>query len=106
MLSGFEDKSATAMTIFAYLEEEHAEPVLFFGKTDGSIVSPRGTAQFGWDSNFEEKSTGLTYPCLTQLRGDVARTETLAVSQRQGRPRAAEVLPNQTPVDPCREEAS
>ena len=61
MLAGFEDKSATAMTIYAYLEAEDAEPVLFVGETEGSIVKPRGIAKFGWDSNFEEKTTKLTY---------------------------------------------
>jgi inosine triphosphate pyrophosphatase len=61
MLDGFEDKSGYAMTIYAYLESEKEEPILFIGKTDGNIVTPRGEARFGWDPNFEEKSTGLTY---------------------------------------------
>lgn len=60
MLDGFEDKSGYAMTIYAYLESEDAEPLLFIGKTDGKIVVPRGEARFGWDPNFEEISTGLT----------------------------------------------
>ncbi len=64
MLAGFEDKSATAMTIFAYLEAEDAEPLLFYGRTEGSIVEPRGDGKFGWDPNFEEKTTKLTYLAL------------------------------------------
>ena len=61
LLAGFQDKSGYAMTIFAYLESEDAEPVLFVGKTDGTIVAPRGGARFGWDPNFEETSTKKTY---------------------------------------------
>lgn len=60
MLDGFEDKTGYAMTIYGYLESEKDEPILFIGKTDGKIVAPRGEARFGWDPNFEEKSTGLT----------------------------------------------
>lgn len=60
LLAGFEDKSATAMTVFSYLEAEDAEPLLFIGKTEGTLVNPRGEAKFGWDPNFEEKSTGKT----------------------------------------------
>lgn len=61
LLAGFEDKTGYAMTIFAYLESEDAQPLLFVGKTDGSIVAPRGGARFGWDPNFEETSTKKTY---------------------------------------------
>ena len=60
MLAGFEDKSATAMTIFAYLESADAEPVLFYGRTEGAIVEPRGDGKFGWDPNFEEKTSKKT----------------------------------------------
>jgi inosine triphosphate pyrophosphatase len=38
-----------------------SEPILFEGKTDGTIVPARGPAKFGWDPVFEpEESGGLT----------------------------------------------
>ena len=46
MLSGFEDKSAYALCIFAY--GEHGKEVkLFTGRTNGRIVEPRGPRDFG-----------------------------------------------------------
>jgi inosine triphosphate pyrophosphatase len=61
MLDGFDDKTAYAMTIFAYKESAEAKPVLFIGKTDGSIVPARGPGNFGWDPCFEEKESKKTY---------------------------------------------
>lgn len=75
LLAGFEDKTGYAMTIFAYLESEDAKPILFVGKTDGSIVAPRGGARFGWDPNFEEASTKKTY-------AEMDRDEKNALSHR------------------------
>lgn len=37
-----------------------SEPILFEGRTDGTIVSARGAAKFGWDPVFEPNGTGLT----------------------------------------------
>ena len=65
LLAGFEDKTGYAMTIFAYLESEHAKPILFVGKTHGTIIQPRGVARFGWDANFLENSTQMTYAEMT-----------------------------------------
>jgi inosine triphosphate pyrophosphatase len=48
MLTGFEDKSAYALCIFAYGEPDK-EVQLFVGRTDGVIVEPRGPKNFGWD---------------------------------------------------------
>ena len=50
MLHGFEDKSAYAQCIVGYVEE--GKPLLFIGRTEGSIVSPRGST-FGWDPIFQ-----------------------------------------------------
>ncbi|ORX93317.1 inosine triphosphate pyrophosphatase-like protein [Clohesyomyces aquaticus] len=59
LLSGFPDKSATAICTFAYCEGPGHEPVLFQGKTDGLLVESRGPTVFGWDSCFEYE--GKTY---------------------------------------------
>lgn len=48
MLSGWEDKSARAVCTFAYCESSVAEPKIFQGITEGTIVEPRGPRDFGW----------------------------------------------------------
>ncbi|KAF5391653.1 hypothetical protein D9757_002446 [Collybiopsis confluens] len=61
MLVGFETKNAWALCTFAYCAGPGHEPILFEGRTDGSIVPARGPAKFGWDPAFEPSGTGLTY---------------------------------------------
>ncbi|CAG8518258.1 9843_t:CDS:2 [Acaulospora colombiana] len=53
LLAGFEDKSAYALCTFAYSTGPGTEPMLFEGRTDGRIVSPRGPTDFGWDPIFQ-----------------------------------------------------
>ena len=60
MLNSYEDKSAYALCIFAY-GEPGKEVRLFHGKTDGSIVEPRGPRNFGWDPVFLPDGKNLTY---------------------------------------------
>jgi inosine triphosphate pyrophosphatase len=60
MLSGFEDKSAYALCIFAY-GEPGKDVQLFVGRTDGTIVDPRGPRNFGWDPCFQPLSFDQTY---------------------------------------------
>lgn len=48
LLNGWEDKSARAICTFAYCEGSTAEPKIFQGITEGIIVEPRGTRDFGW----------------------------------------------------------
>ena len=61
MLASFEDKSGYAQCIFAYAEGPDDEPRLFVGRTDGTIVEPRGPADFGWDPVFEPEGFTETY---------------------------------------------
>lgn len=61
LLSGWEDKSATAVCTFAYSSGESEEVILFQGKTEGDIVSPRGPRDFGWDPCFQPKGYDKTY---------------------------------------------
>lgn len=62
MLSGFEDKSATAMCILAYSSgEKDSEVKLFCGKTPGEIVAPWGPNDFGWDPCFQPDGFKQTY---------------------------------------------
>jgi len=62
MLSSWEDKSAYALCTFAFSPGgENDEVVLFEGRTDGTIVSPRGPPDFGWDPCFQPLGYEHTY---------------------------------------------
>lgn len=62
MLAGFEDKSAQAVCTFAYHPGvDGAKVILFQGRTEGDIVSPRGSRDFGWDPCFQPKGYNFTY---------------------------------------------
>jgi len=61
MLMGWEDKSATAVCTMAYTESEDSEVILFQGRTEGKIVSPRGATDFGWDPCFQPIGYDMTY---------------------------------------------
>jgi inosine triphosphate pyrophosphatase len=66
MLAGFDDKTAYAQCIFAYSPGGGAEPLLFTGRTDGSIVPARGDNQFGWDPVFEPTGFDETYAQMSK----------------------------------------
>jgi len=62
MLDGWEDKSAEAVCTFAYHSGETDDKVLLFqGRTQGIIVSPRGSRDFGWDPCFQPLNYDKTY---------------------------------------------
>jgi len=63
MLDGFDDKSAYAQTVVAFTAGPGEEVHVFDGRTDGRIVPPRGSLEFGWDPIFEpdEGDGGKTY---------------------------------------------
>ncbi|KAG5636968.1 hypothetical protein H0H81_006272 [Sphagnurus paluster] len=61
MLAGFPTKAAWALCTFAYSAGPGSDPIIFEGRTDGSIVPARGPKVFGWDAVFEPEGTGLTY---------------------------------------------
>lgn len=68
MLDGFDDRTAYAQCIFAFTPSPDVEPIIFDGRTYGSIVTARaGTGPlFGWDPIFEpsqaDQVPGLTSP--------------------------------------------
>lgn len=80
MLEGFEDKSAYAQCTFVFLEgrtpfsiiqlmycaDLEAEPYVFVGRTDGEIVTPRGSREFGWDPVFQPVDSTQTYAEMTK----------------------------------------
>ncbi|KAJ5540631.1 Inosine triphosphate pyrophosphatase [Penicillium pulvis] len=59
MLDGFEDRTAEAVCTFAFCRAPGTEPLIFQGRTRGTIVRPRGPTNFGWDPIFEYE--GKTY---------------------------------------------
>ncbi|KAH3850473.1 inosine triphosphate pyrophosphatase-like [Dreissena polymorpha] len=62
MLTGFEDKTAEAVCIFAYSSgEPNSDIQLFVGRTTGTIVEPRGPTNFGWDPCFQPDGFDQTY---------------------------------------------
>ena len=61
LLDGFEDRSGYALCTFAFAAGPGVEPQVFEGKTDGTIVAPRGPTDFGWDPVFQPDGFEQTY---------------------------------------------
>ncbi|GJQ08785.1 hypothetical protein GpartN1_g576.t1 [Galdieria partita] len=61
LLYGFEDKSAYALCTFAFSLGAENEPVVLCGKTEGTVVPPRGPSVFGWDPIFQPDGSSYTY---------------------------------------------
>lgn len=63
LLTGWEDKSAEAVCTFAYCSGncEVLDVIVFQGITKGTIVTPRGTRDFGWDCVFQPEGYDKTY---------------------------------------------
>ncbi|KAL4929643.1 non-canonical purine NTP pyrophosphatase [Aspergillus undulatus] len=64
MLDSFETREAEAVCTFAFSPGPGSEPIIFQGRTEGTIVRPRGPASFGWDPIFEHD--GKTYAEMTK----------------------------------------
>ncbi|KAG8725445.1 nucleoside triphosphate pyrophosphohydrolase ham1 [Ceratobasidium sp. 395] len=63
---GFETRAAFAQCNFAYSKGPGSEPIVFEGRTEGSIVRPRGPSKFGWDPVFQPvEGDGKTYAEMT-----------------------------------------
>lgn len=60
LLADFPDKSGIAVCTLAY-SDRTGNVQLFRGETEGTIVSPRGSSGFGWDSCFLPKGYSQTY---------------------------------------------
>lgn len=59
LLNGWEDKSARAICTFAYCEGNGAQPKIFQGITEGNIVEPRGSRDFGWYVEVQDEGKTL-----------------------------------------------
>ena len=66
MLDGFDDRTCYAQTVVAYCEGPGSQVRLFDGRTNGTVVRPRGPTDFGWDPVFQceeggDDTKGRTY---------------------------------------------
>ncbi len=59
LLKGFKDKTGYAMCVIAYHDGRKVHT--FKGKVDGTIVSPKGKTNFGWDPVFMPKCFKKTF---------------------------------------------
>ncbi|KAK0542865.1 nucleoside triphosphate pyrophosphohydrolase ham1 [Tilletia horrida] len=67
LLAAYQDKSAEAVCTFAYCASGTAEPIVFQGRTPGTIVPARGPTHFGWDPVFQpDESNKETYAEMKQ----------------------------------------
>lgn len=71
MLVGFPTKDAYALCTFAYSAGPGTEPILFEGRTDGTIVPARGPGDFGWDPIFQPKGFDQTYAEMAKEQKNV-----------------------------------
>ena len=75
MICAFDDHSAYAQSIFGLQKNKKGGPILFIGKTEGEIVEPRGSFDFGWDPCFLPKGFNKTY-------GEMSKDEKNEISHR------------------------
>ena len=75
MICAFDDHSAYAQSIFGLQKNKKGGPTLFIGKTEGEIVSPKGSFEFGWDPCFLPKGMSKTF-------GEMSKEEKNEVSHR------------------------
>ena len=75
MICAFDDHSAYAQSIFGLQKNKKGGPILFIGKTEGEIVEPRGSFDFGWDPCFLPKDSNKTY-------GEMSKDEKNEISHR------------------------
>lgn len=67
MLTGFRDKRASLVSVFAFCSGENDDEVSLFQEAiDGIIVMPRGHLSYGWERCFQPIKSDKTYAELTQ----------------------------------------
>lgn len=71
MIAFTDDKSGYAQTIVGFCAGPGKGVHVFDGRTDGNIVMPRGSMDFGWDSIFEPlEGGGCTYAEMSKDQKD------------------------------------
>ena len=79
MLQGFADKSAYAETVVAFTKGGPDDEIhVFDGRTEGEIVPPRGSLDFGWDPIFQT----VTRDGVIQTYAEMSKEDKNAISHR------------------------
>ena len=66
ILQDYDDKTAEAVCTLAFCPAPHADPVIFTGRTKGTIIAPVEGRGFGWDSIFvPDEGNGEPFSCMT-----------------------------------------
>ena len=64
ILYAYDDKTATAVCTLAFCPYPHADPVMFTGKTTGTIIEPKPDSK-GWDAIFVPDGETLSFAQMT-----------------------------------------
>jgi len=79
MLQGFTDKSAYAETVVAFTKGGPDDEIhIFDGRTEGEIVPPRGSLDFGWDPIFQT----VTQDGVVQTYAEMSKEDKNSISHR------------------------
>jgi inosine triphosphate pyrophosphatase len=81
ILAAYEDKSAQAVCTLAFCPFPHADPILFTGYINGTIVAPVEGRGFGWDSIFVPDGETQPFSCMTTEEKNVLSHRGKAVRQ-------------------------
>lgn len=65
LLLAYDNKRAAAVCTLAFCPYPHADPVLFTGRTEGTIVKPLPGKGFGWDSIFVPDGADRPFSMMT-----------------------------------------
>ena len=65
LLDPYADKSAFCQCVLGFSPGPGAEPSLFIGRTDGTIVEPCGNFGFGWDAIFVPEGKDAPFGAMT-----------------------------------------
>lgn len=71
MVHGYShEHTAVATCVYTYYDFESSKYTQFVGKSEGTIVSPRGEYNIGWDEIFEPSGQSLTFAEMTRVVKD------------------------------------
>ena len=77
------EQTATATCLLTLGLVENQELIQFIGKTEGTIVTPKGKQGFGWDSIFQPHSSQVTYAELDILKKNKISHRAKAIAKLQ-----------------------
>lgn len=81
LLEAYEDKSAYAQCIFAYSPGPKAQPILFVGRCNGTIIKQRGENGFGFDAIFLPDGETETFAELPSSRKNIISHRAIALQK-------------------------